>query len=457
MPDSDGERREGADPGTALPAGQSDRLQEQVQEALEHLYDYAYLQNHPLSVALGETTPAWNRGAALHRVLVEAIESLKPPPGTPPHSQLWRRYRHALLRYIEGATVVRLAEELGVSERQARRDNHEALQAIASLLRERFPQAGLGARAIATSSERKASSAIGVAAGEDQSEANGALADMGLDEEVARIGTLAAHGFTRIEDIVRGVQDTVAKLAEGKNVVLQLRTSPGLLPTSAERTVVRQIVLNTILWVLDLASPGSAVELTAVADRRELTLSATIALSEAESDGIVARWEGEERPAIASRLATLQGGALRLERQGKTLEVRLTLPAATLPTVLLVDDNPGLLRLLRRYLSGSPYTVVEARTADEALRLAQEVQPDAITLDVMMPTIDGWELLQMLRAQPATRHIPVIVCSVLKERSLALSLGAAGFLEKPVTQDALLQALAELNLGAKGSDCPARP
>src|SRR5258708_39463690 len=72
-----------------------ERLLLLVHDALEHLYDYVFLQSHPLNERLGNLPSEWNRGAALHRLLVETIEQLKPTSGTPAHSHLWRRYRHA--------------------------------------------------------------------------------------------------------------------------------------------------------------------------------------------------------------------------------------------------------------------------------------------------------------------------------------------------------------------------
>ena len=428
-------------PGAAA-AAQPEELQEQLQDALEHLYDYAYLQTHPLAAMVSEVAAGWNRGASLHRLLVEAIDSLKPPHGTPAHSQLWRRYRHASMRYIEGATVVRVAEELGVSERQARRDNHEALLAIASALRSRLEREG----------HMRAKGEPFPSRGGDQARSpadhSESWSGSGLDDEVRRIGAAEPHGLTRLEDVLASVRDTVANLAKAKGVHLRLRPPLHLPPARAERIAVRQIVLNTTLWIIGLATSGSEVEMMVEANRRELALHVSLALPEAAAREL--QPEAEERLTIGARLAELQGGSMQYYREGDRLGARLVLPAADLPTVLLVDDNPGMLRLLSRYLGGGAYSVIEAQTAAEAMRLAHEAQPDVITLDVMMPTTDGWELLQMLRAQPATQHIPVIVCSVLKERDLALSLGAAGFLEKPVTQDALLRALAELHLGGAG-------
>ena len=82
-----------------------------------------------------------------------------------------------------------------------------------------------------------------------------------------------------------------------------------------------------------------------------------------------------------------------------------------------------------------------ARNGEDAIQMAKTLQPYAITLDVMIPDPDGWSVLQTLRNQLETRHIPVVVCTVLGTKELALSLGAAAFLEKPVTEEALLSAL----------------
>jgi CheY-like chemotaxis protein len=112
--------------------------------------------------------------------------------------------------------------------------------------------------------------------------------------------------------------------------------------------------------------------------------------------------------------------------------------------VLVVDDNSDVVDLVGRYLASSPYRVVGAATADEALRLAREALPQVVLLDVMMPSRDGWEILQSLKHNPETQHIPVVICSVLNERALAYSLGADDYLRKPITQDKLAAVLARL-------------
>jgi CheY-like chemotaxis protein len=110
----------------------------------------------------------------------------------------------------------------------------------------------------------------------------------------------------------------------------------------------------------------------------------------------------------------------------------------------VVDDNEAVGQAFRRYLAEYRYQVVGAATGTEALQLARELSPAIITLDVMIPGQDGWEILHALKADPVTRHIPVIICSVLEDPDLAQLLGAAGYLQKPIAQADLLGAVERL-------------
>ncbi len=87
------------------------------------------------------------------------------------------------------------------------------------------------------------------------------------------------------------------------------------------------------------------------------------------------------------------------------------------------------------------YGVLEATDAADGLRKAQGSQPDIVILDILIPGQDGWETLQLLKNHRLTRHIPVIVCSVLRDRDLAFSLGADEWITKPSTPQALLDLL----------------
>jgi len=102
------------------------------------------------------------------------------------------------------------------------------------------------------------------------------------------------------------------------------------------------------------------------------------------------------------------------------------------PTVLVVDDDPNARELLSANLKGAGYRLLQASSGEEALSLARSTRPDAITLDVMMPKPDGWDVLSALKADADLRDIPVVIVTMLSDRGIGLSLGAVEVLTKPV-------------------------
>ena len=124
------------------------------------------------------------------------------------------------------------------------------------------------------------------------------------------------------------------------------------------------------------------------------------------------------------------------------------LPARTLPsmeagerTVLIVDDDEGIRKLLRFELEPYGIQVREAANGRAGLELARSEKPDAILLDILMPGLDGWETLRTLKETPETRSIPVLILSVVEDRAFALSVGAFDYLLKPLDRAALIETL----------------
>jgi CheY-like chemotaxis protein len=110
----------------------------------------------------------------------------------------------------------------------------------------------------------------------------------------------------------------------------------------------------------------------------------------------------------------------------------LSVEADAAPTVLVVDDDPTARDLLTANLKSAGYRLLQASSGDEALSLARSTRPDAITLDVMMPKPDGWDVLSALKADADLRDIPVVIVTMLSDRGIGLSLGAVEVLTKPV-------------------------
>ncbi len=113
--------------------------------------------------------------------------------------------------------------------------------------------------------------------------------------------------------------------------------------------------------------------------------------------------------------------------------------------ILAIDDDPQIISLYERYLQPKGFQVVGLSNPAKAKERAEELKPFAITLDIMMPNYDGWQVLTDLKSSSETRAIPVVVCSIVDDEEKGFSLGAADYLIKPVLEDDLLASLDRLN------------
>jgi signal transduction histidine kinase/DNA-binding response OmpR family regulator len=173
--------------------------------------------------------------------------------------------------------------------------------------------------------------------------------------------------------------------------------------------------------------------------------------------------------AISRRFCQLLGGDLTLHSElgeGSTFTARLpaTLPGTTPQapsadvttgetaietpdaavagdTILVIDDDPEALEIIERFLVKDGFNVVTASSGEQGLCLARDIQPVAITLDVMMPGMDGWAVLRMLKADPDLHKIPVIMLTMIDDRTRGYSLGAVDYLTKPVDRELLHKTL----------------
>jgi signal transduction histidine kinase/CheY-like chemotaxis protein len=112
-------------------------------------------------------------------------------------------------------------------------------------------------------------------------------------------------------------------------------------------------------------------------------------------------------------------------------------------SVIVIDDNPEAVDIIRKYL-GRDYQVVGILHGEDAVETAKKIKPVAITLDIMMPVKNGWEVLQDLKKDPETQDIPVIILSIMDDKQLGFSLGAAEYMLKPVVKEVLLRKLKNL-------------
>ncbi len=395
----------------------------QVRDALSNLFDYAALETHPLgSVFPKPVEHGGSRAEHLRHLLQSAIEKLQPPDRKrSPASVEWRPYLILHARYIECVSLQELQARLSLSERQLRREHSRAMQAVA---------ASLWDRALAGRGDSNATK------DEDDSES---LEQWGKDFCITR-------ELLDLAEVVRGVAGTLQPRVQSEGAKLLLLLSKGLPQVLTDRVILRLMLLSLLNYALDTRSGGDMSIGTAIqTDHVMLWVQYLV-----DGSPLPASETGEAAlEAVrywAHRLAVdLQEKHTPGVRAGLTRLI-ISLPRAEQSIILVVDDQKPAINMFRRYLSRSRLRVVGVQGPEQVLALARQLQPQAITLDVMMPTIDGWEVLQTLQADPETRHIPIIVCSVWDEPELAYSLGAADFLKKPITQKVLLDALGRLKL-----------
>ena len=106
-----------------------------------------------------------------------------------------------------------------------------------------------------------------------------------------------------------------------------------------------------------------------------------------------------------------------------------------------MDDDPAIRDLLSRFLRAEGFGVLVASSGEEGLRLARQVHPALVTLDVLMPGMDGWAVLGALKSDPATADIPVVLLTILDDRDLGFALGATDYLTKPVDRERVASVL----------------
>ena len=389
-----------------------------VQEALNHLFDHFYLQGHPLGALLARGAPPEARGRTVSKVLVQAIEELKPSADVPEQSLAWRKYKHLRLRYIEAREPEQVAAQFALSDRQARRDHHQALGSLVALLWARY--CALNQPDTAPAPEE--------APGRPQpAESTG----LGLEEEAERVAKGSPPAPSDPAEVLNSVLATTLPLLSSRGLRVDSSLPHDLPLVAVSQPLLRQILIGLVTYVAEHASPPSLrLETQSEASSIRLTLSYRSEPAAPENELLDA----------AQRLAESQGCSLSCSHGPEGSRLSLTLPAASRPTVLVIDDNPDVSLLFRRYL-GEAYRVISATNWEEAIRLAASEGPAVITLDVMMPGVDGWDLLSRLRSEPATSEVPVVVCSVMPEPALAFALGADAFLAKPFTATSLRSTL----------------
>jgi DNA-binding response OmpR family regulator/two-component sensor histidine kinase len=336
-----------------------------------------------------------------------------------------------------------------------------------------------------------------------------ALIDDVLDIAKIEAGRMRVHRehFEPVE-VIQDAFGELLSLARQKTIDYRLRVPDELPLAFSDPLRLRQIVINLLSNAIKFTAEGGAVEMELLAwGNRELRIRVRdtgVGIEEKaipiiferfrQVDGSMSRVAGGAGLglAIVKQIVELLGGRIEVESEvgrGSTFTVTLPLiapdpdrgqpetpvmfapadeeitagidraerePAAhdgDRPLVLVIEDDPDASALLSETLAAAGYQVRAAASGPRGLELARELQPSAITLDIMMPGMDGWRVLQALKSEPRTAEIPVIVCSIVDNRPLGYRLGASDYLIKPVEPEQLTASLRHVvDLGPEVGD-----
>ncbi len=275
-------------------------------------------------------------------------------------------------------------------------------------------------------------------------------------------------------ELINSVMSTASGLVKDKPIKLVRKIQSDLPIVRADATRIRQVLLNFLSNAAKFTDEGEitveAMVLPGPSGHPELMISVSdtgpgIAPEDqpklfqpfSQVDDSPTRKTGGSGLglSISQQLVQMHGGRIGVHSVvGKGSTFYFTLPIyrarEETPTsggkvVLSIDDDPQVIALYERYLQPQGYQVIPLTDPARAKERARQLKPFAITLDIMMPGYDGWAVLRDLKSDEETRHIPVIICSIVEERERGFSLGAADYLLKPILEDDLLAALDRLN------------
>jgi PAS domain S-box-containing protein len=289
-----------------------------------------------------------------------------------------------------------------------------------------------------------------------------------------------------IAEMIENAASTVTTLVEKNNNVLDIQVQENIGSMHADMTKVRQMVFNLVSNAAKFTSDGT-VGIQAGTMEKEgkpfIRLAVTdtgIGIPEDKLDHIFEEFTQADSSttrnyggtglglALVRRFAIMMGGDVRVEStMGEGSAFILEIPAhvidadskiaaenkavdgdaevatTSIRKILVIDDDDTARRLVTRHLESEGYTVISTDDGARGIELAKSEKPAAITCDILMPNVDGWDVLKALKADPETRSIPIIMVSMVDDDKKGLALGAAEHLRKPISRELLQEAIAK--------------
>lgn len=424
-------------------AGMFDDFEQQLRETLTHLYDPTFQPPELVRKVLAATEAA--PGTSLQDLVVRAIARLEPAPHVPATARL--RRLHALLayRYVQELTQEETAERLGITPRHLRREQQRAVHLLAQRLWEQYRRRSAP---VTDEGMNAGMNEVTKELTEGPEALEPAPSDVPSDPAQAwrsqvhrELASLQQNAPGQVADVLAAIQDVV-RIQQPVAARYQVQlTAESELPagvTSVHPSILRQILIMAVQRLAQQMA-GGRIRLAARPDGDAVALqvvSTPAAQSPPNSEFI--------RETVAA-----QGGTVQIRHDPEHSGFHIRLPRVREVKVLVVDDNRDLVHVYRRYTERTRYRISHVAEGQRAFEAIATLAPDLIVLDVMLPDMDGWEVLTRLHEDPQTRGTPVVVCSVVRGEELALALGATLYVAKPVGRETFIQAL-ELALARAG-------
>jgi len=277
-----------------------------------------------------------------------------------------------------------------------------------------------------------------------------------------------------LTQVIESVLSTARGLVKDKPVELRTEIPAGLPIIHADPTRIRQIMLNLLSNAAKFTDEGSITvtvrQQTGAGGRPEISIGVTdtgvgIAPEDQQDlfepftqvDGSPTRKTGGTGLglSITRLLVDLHDGEINVESapgKGSTFYFTLPISREEKHTILAVEGDPQVIELYQRYLHGTNYQLVPALDPSDALEMARELKPFAITLETNLPEQDGWEIFRKIRGDPDTKRIPIIICSLKHDPEKAQSMGIADYLPKPILREDLVNALHRISSNEKAEE-----
>jgi CheY-like chemotaxis protein len=392
----------------------------ELRTILPDLYNLDVLGHSPLVQVFGLAQHP-DAPSKLQHILTNSIEALRPDAGIPPRSKAWRFFNILHTRYKEQYTQQEVALDLSLSIRQVRRQEKIAQRVLADYLWSHYNLEQHAPLLISSTDKEQVDTPS-------------------PDQELAWLEQSIPSEEINVDTLLQAVLETAQPHIQSHRVTVQSNIPADLPSLTVHPTTVRQAILHIITTAARYA-PEGRIKINAQALPQN---SVEIKIEAHRADRPPLNSQKRDYLDVAKKLIGISEGFLTFTRDAKAeipFTATIMLPVSEEALVLIVDDNADTLTLLERYLSDSRYQFAGTSNPQEVLLLAEKINPDIIVLDVMLPGVDGWELLGRLREHPHTGDVPVIVCTILPQEEFAVTLGAAAFLRKPISREMLLATL----------------